>query len=142
MQRSKLRVAMLLSMCWMFYFQYSSIILTGVWTSTGVTHSSSSCPFLCTLVIYYDHFAFFFQNFWGHFLGSLFGISSCKDLYNETQVSSGNFKLQRFVQQVSSSSTKKKSCLAKGKFHPQLKVRQQAWHLGRCKITFSFGMEK
>ena len=33
----------------MLYFQYSSIILTGLWTSIGFTHSYSSRLILCTL---------------------------------------------------------------------------------------------
>ena len=42
-------VAMLLSTCQGFYFQYGSIVLTGLWASIGVTCSSSSCPFLCAV---------------------------------------------------------------------------------------------
>ena len=34
-----------------FYFNYGSMFLTGLQTSIGVTHSSSSCPFLCALGI-------------------------------------------------------------------------------------------
>ena len=40
---------LLLSMCRVFYFQYSSIILTGLWASNGVTRSYSSHFFLCAL---------------------------------------------------------------------------------------------
>ena len=40
---------LLLSMYWVFYFWYSSIILTGLWASIGVTRSYSNHLFLCAL---------------------------------------------------------------------------------------------
>ena len=91
-----------------------------------------SCNLLWTL-------SFLFQNFFGSLFGN-FKLPrfvqqnnlSCKDLCNKTQVSSGNFKLKRFVQHISSRSNKK-NCDTKGKFHPQLIVRQQAWHSGDTK---------
>ena len=38
-----------------FYFSNSSVILPGLRASIGVTHSYSSCPFLCALEVVYAH---------------------------------------------------------------------------------------
>ena len=55
---------MLLSTYRVFYFWYSSIILTGLQASIGVTRSSSSRPFLCALASVYCPCATMYSISW------------------------------------------------------------------------------